>query len=175
MHVLTLPNMLSLSRIGFAAAIAWSLLRDLPWLAPALFACAVATDFMDGALARRRRQVTALGTRLDHGSDALFVTALCATLAHLGVLPWLLPALIALAAFQYLFDSPPRAALRASGIGRVNGIGYFVIVGAAIVVHVYAPTPGNIAALNLFAWIAIVTTLASIAERAIYAIAARRG
>ena len=39
-----------------------------------LFLLAVASDLVDGALARRRDQVTKIGGLIDHAADATFVT-----------------------------------------------------------------------------------------------------
>lgn len=176
MTFLTLPHLLSLSRIALIPAIAITILNGAGAASIGLFCLVVLTDVLDGRIARRRHQTSSLGTVLDHGSDALFVTAVCALCAYLGLLPLVLPVLIAIAFIQYLFGSKALvgAGLRPSAIGRFNGIAYFVIVGGAIVVHHYARLPVMVTALRVLGWLLVATTLLSIVERAIYVRRARR-
>ena len=172
----TLPHLLSLSRIALIPAIAGAILNGAGVVSIALFCFAVASDVLDGLIARRQQQASKLGTMLDHGSDAAFVTAICALCAHLGLLPMLLAPLIAIAFVQYLLDSHvlEGADLRPSGIGRLNGIAYFVIVGMAILVHHYVRVPVIISALQTLGWLLVATTLVSIVERGIHVLQARR-
>ena len=176
MTFLTLPHLLSLSRIALIPAIAGAILGGAGAVSIALFCFVVLTDVLDGRIARRRHQTSTLGTALDHGSDAVFVTAVCALYAYLGLLPQALPPLIAIAFIQYLFDSHvlDGASLRPSAVGRFNGIAYFVIVGGAIVVHHYARDPFFVATLRNLGWFLVATTSLSIAERAIHVRRARR-
>jgi cardiolipin synthase len=82
-----LPNLLTLSRIAaIPLIVALSLLR---WPAADLAACAVftaaaVTDWLDGHLARRRRQTSELGRMLDPIADKLLVGAVLMLLAGLG-------------------------------------------------------------------------------------------
>ena len=172
----TLPHLLSLSRIALIPAIAGAILNGAGAVSIVLFCFVVASDVLDGLIARRRQQASKLGTMLDHGSDAAFVTATCALCAYLGLLPVLLAPLIALAFIQYLLDSHvlEGADLRPSGIGRLNGIAYFVIAGIAILVHHYVRVPVIISALQTLGWLLVATTLVSIVERGIHVLQARR-
>ena len=85
-----LPNLLTLSRIlaipvliGFVAL--HSPVGDL--LATLLFAAAGLTDWLDGHLARRRRQQSELGRMLDPIADKLLVGATLILLAGQGRFP----------------------------------------------------------------------------------------
>ena len=91
---LTLPNILTLVRLSSIPTLTLLLAvgpRDgtiplLVVLAAGLFL----TDLFDGALARRRHQVTPIGGYLDSGSDYLVLIALAVLLAVQGILPlWL--------------------------------------------------------------------------------------
>ena len=62
----TLPNLLSLSRLGFAAAFVLLKGRDERLL---LIAAAGATDFLDGWIARRRGTATKWGALIDPVAD----------------------------------------------------------------------------------------------------------
>ncbi|MGG7567543.1 CDP-diacylglycerol--glycerol-3-phosphate 3-phosphatidyltransferase [Rhodovulum sp. DZ06] len=94
----TLPNLLTYFRVAAApmAAIAFAAF-ERPFadqLALALFIVAAATDYLDGWLARRWDQVSALGRMLDPIADkAMVITALAVILALRGPDPlFLLPA-----------------------------------------------------------------------------------
>lgn len=171
MRVLNLPNCLSLSRIALAPPTAWALLHGPAALTVTLFSFVVVSDLVDGRIARQRQLESRLGTWLDHGADAVFVTALCTTGAWLGLLPPVLPVLIGLAFAQYALDS---RAFSGSGLGRWNGIAYFVLVGALIAVHHFTDAAPIARILRALGWLLVLSTLASIAERALQAGRARR-
>ena len=164
---LTVPNMLSLSRLPMAAGVTWALLADRASIGLTLFALAVLSDVLDGRLARARGQATRLGTLLDHGADASFVTAVTSAAALLGLLPTLLPPLIVIAFVQYLLDSRvlAGAALRRSRLGRYNGIAYYVIAGAALGVRQLDNAPWLIEVLHGCGVLLIASTLVSMLQR----------
>jgi hypothetical protein len=99
--------------------------------------------------------------------DAAFVTAGAAALGARGVLPPLLAPLIAIAFVQYALDSRLMQAsgLRASPLGRWNGIAYYVIVAVPVVRDALGlawPGPGLVRALG---WGLVASTLLSISDR----------
>ncbi|HYV97546.1 MAG TPA: CDP-alcohol phosphatidyltransferase family protein, partial [Gemmatimonadaceae bacterium] len=79
----TLPNCVSLSRLGLAAA--FVLVGDVAWRL-ALVGIATTTDYLDGWLARRRGGFSRLGALIDAGTDRAFSVVAVATLAFDGVL-----------------------------------------------------------------------------------------
>ena len=95
----------------------------------------VATDFADGRVARLRGEASRLGGFLDHAVDATFVVVGLAALAHAGLVPVALPPAIAAAFLQYALDSRivSGGRLRASALGRWNGILYSVLLGVPVV------------------------------------------
>ena len=116
-----------------------------------------------------------LGGIFDHSVDALFVAAGLLALVLFGaqlVVPWGLPVLVVLSFTQYALDSKVLAgrALRASALGRYNGIGYFVVLGIALIGAVVFEALGLSRALlaqlvNLCGWLLVVTTLLSMLDR----------
>ena len=137
---LTIANVISLARLA-ATPFSLSAVLDGQWrLAGLIFAGAVASDFIDGMVARWRGTVSNLGGVLDHTADAVFVAVTLWGIAYLeveagvDVIPGILPWFIALAFLQYLVDSRALAgqALRTSRLGRANGIAYYVVAGTVI-------------------------------------------
>ena len=136
----TWANGVSLLRLALTPVSVYAVFAGRWQLAAVVFAVAVASDFLDGFLARRFAAASALGGVLDHTADAVFVAvtlwAIAYTEAQTGadLVPGILPLFIALAFAQYLLDSKALAGqpLRASWLGRVNGIAYFVIAGVVI-------------------------------------------
>ncbi|HEY8152833.1 MAG TPA: CDP-alcohol phosphatidyltransferase family protein [Myxococcota bacterium] len=136
-------------------------------LAASIFALAAATDFADGRVARARGQTSDRGAFFDHAVDAVFVSAGAAALASVGALPWPLAPLIAFAFLQYALDSKLMRSrgLRASALGRWNGIAYYVIVAVPVVRDALGlgwPGPSLVRALG---WALVVSTLLSISDR----------
>lgn len=174
----TLANLITGIRAALALPVAAGLLFGHPALALAVFAVAVATDLLDGVIARRRGESTAIGGLLDHGTDAGFVTLVLAAAAWLGMTPWLLPALIPLAFLQYTLDSRALAGrpLRASRLGRWNGIAYYVLAGGVLMTALIAGTSGSdrsavqdglATGIAVAGWLLAATTVASMADRAV--------
>ncbi|HEX2486642.1 MAG TPA: CDP-alcohol phosphatidyltransferase family protein [Myxococcota bacterium] len=165
---LTRANALTGLRFAAALPLACAIAAGHPGLAAALFALAVGTDLLDGRVARRFGEASPLGGLLDHAADA--TTAVCglAALAWQGAVPVALPALVAAAFAQYALDSGALAGrrLRASALGRANGIAYFALLGTPLVrdaLGLAFPGAGLVRALG---WTLVATTLLSVADRA---------
>jgi cardiolipin synthase len=75
-YALSIPNLLTYARIGAVPVVAWLIYHGglwERWIALALFILAGVSDFFDGWLARRWRQVSSLGRMLDPIADKLLV------------------------------------------------------------------------------------------------------
>ncbi len=162
-------NALTLLRLALAPVLVLAIARDEPLAASAVFFVAVATDFADGHAARRTGVVSPWGERFDHGVDAVFCTAGTAALACAGVLPAVLPPLIAVAFVQYALDSrsPAARGLRPSALGRWNGIAYYVIVAVPIVRDALGLAWPGSATVQVLAWGLVATTVVSIVSRVV--------
>ena len=165
----TRANALTALRLVCGPLLVLALLERAALAAALLFWVAVATDLLDGRVARRFGESSALGGFLDHVTDAAFVSLGLAGLVLRGEAPWLLPLLVALAFLQYTLDSRviDGGALRASALGRWNGIAYFVPVGTVVVRDALGlawPGRGLVLALG---WLLVATTLLSMADRAL--------
>jgi CDP-diacylglycerol--glycerol-3-phosphate 3-phosphatidyltransferase len=95
----TLPDQLTVARALSVPVVvvlfAWEFENSAYW-ATAVFAVAMATDQVDGWLARRRNQTSALGSLLDPIADKVLVMATLAMLVGEGVVPaWMVAAILA--------------------------------------------------------------------------------
>ncbi len=187
MPFLTLANALTATRLGLIGPLAWLCVTGHWVLALAVFWTCVLTDVFDGKLARARAQVTAFGGIFDHATDATLVAVVLVVFSAGAVVavPLLLPILTTLAFVQYALDSKilAGAPLRASGLGRFNGVAYFVFAGTLIhfgaidtwlsVAPAHAATTYAILAVDLVvsyllpvaAWLLVLSTLVSMGDR----------
>lgn len=95
----TIPNLLSIARIaGFAVAVALYL-SGHGWSAAALGVAAGLTDHLDGYLARRLGQETALGAMLDQVADSFTTAILLAALVVAADTPFVFLAIFLLREF----------------------------------------------------------------------------
>lgn len=69
------PNHLTILRFVLTPVVLVTLHYHLRWLALALFIAAVTTDFVDGAMARRRGQITKAGIIIDPIADKILVAS----------------------------------------------------------------------------------------------------
>ena len=134
-----------------------------------LFLLAVASDLLDGSVARRNNQVTAAGGLIDHAADAVFVTVTITALALARDTLLLLPILIVLAFMQYVIDSRAHQGHRliASRLGRYNGIGYFLLAGGFLLEQIFQPSQPWRIGLAAAYWLLVISTLLSMLDRAL--------
>ena len=141
-RLFTAPNALTLLRPVCTGpfVLLWVQAHTTPgswtgWGALILFLVIVATDLLDGWLARRRRQESVLGRTLDHGCDVLFILTALGSFASRGLVPWWLPSAIAWSFALYVLDSwwrtaaQPQPRLLTSRLGHIGGVLYYVVIG----------------------------------------------
>ena len=170
-----MANALTGLRLALVVPLAAAFARpDLlpPGVVALLLGLAIASDFLDGPLARRTGTASPRGMLFDHSTDCLFVTSGLAGAAIAGSVTPILPALIPLAFGQYVIDSyvwHRRRQLRASFLGRWNGILYFVPL--VLIAAARLPFPAGLASLlrlaaRVLGYLLAATTVASIVDRA---------
>jgi CDP-diacylglycerol--glycerol-3-phosphate 3-phosphatidyltransferase len=102
---MNLPNLLTLARIFLVPLLVVVLLTKFEGrqilgvgkelVGAAIFALASLTDWLDGYVARRRKQVTTLGQVMDPLADKLLVSAALISLVQMGLAPaWMVAVII---------------------------------------------------------------------------------
>ena len=137
-----------------------------------LLCVAIASDYLDGLVARTAGTASAKGRLFDHGTDCLFVTGGLTGAAMTGLVTPLLPALIPVAFGQYVVDSyvwHRQRQLRASFLGRWNGVLYFVPL--VLIAASRLPFPAGFASLlrlaaRVLGYLLVASTAASMIDRA---------
>ena len=175
---MNLPNSLTVTRIFLVPLLVVVLLTKFEGrqifgvpneiVGAAIFAIASLTDWLDGYLARRRKQITPLGQMIDPLADKLLTLAAFVSLVQLDLAPaWMVAvilgrefAITALRSIAYARG----VAIPASPLGKVKMVAQVVAILALILAHgqmrqFYLDRVGE-AAL----WVVVVTALLSAAD-----------
>jgi CDP-diacylglycerol--glycerol-3-phosphate 3-phosphatidyltransferase len=91
---MNLPNGLTLMRIFLVPLLVAVLLTKYSVIAVAVFLAASLTDLLDGYFARKRKEITTLGTLLDPVADKLLVSSAFISLVQLQLVPAWMVAII---------------------------------------------------------------------------------
>lgn len=170
-----MANLLTALRLVLVFPMAWCIVtvKAPPYLLLTIVGLAIASDILDGKVARALHTASPNGMLFDHGTDFVFVTSSTIALAVIGLTSPLLPALIALAFSQYVLDSYflfKHKQLRMSFLGKWNGIFYFgpvLIYGVVLASPVAALEQLGLILMQLLTILLMLSTLASIVDRAI--------
>ncbi|WP_054342280.1 CDP-diacylglycerol--glycerol-3-phosphate 3-phosphatidyltransferase [Neptunomonas antarctica] len=130
---MNVPNLLTLLRIGLIPVLVGLYYLPYSWspiAAGAVFAVAAATDWLDGYLARRWNQASALGAFLDPVADKLMVCVALVLLAETFAEPWMtIPAMIIVgreivisALREWMAELGKRASVAVSYVGKVKTV-----------------------------------------------------
>ena len=132
----------------------------------AIFGLASFTDWLDGFLARRRKQVTPLGQVMDPLADKLLTSAAFLALVQMGLAPaWMVAIIIGreLAVTGLRNRSYGRGVpMPASQLGKVKMIAQVVAILALILGDVYLP--GFLVIGRAALWVVVVVALVSAAD-----------
>jgi CDP-diacylglycerol--glycerol-3-phosphate 3-phosphatidyltransferase len=178
-----LPNTITAVRILCAPVFLWMLLADagadgpLRWWAAVLFILAIATDGIDGAIARRNDIVTDLGKILDPIADKALTGCAFVGLSILGELPWWITIVVLVREVGitvYRFAVVSDHVLAAAWMGKLKTVAQAVALALALL-----PLPAVVGAWIWWAGvvtmtIAVVLTIASGIDYAISEVRGRR-
>jgi cardiolipin synthase len=87
-RVLTVPNVLSAIRLALVPVFLVFIVRGEDLYALLVLVVSSITDFLDGVIARKFRQISRLGQLLDPAADRLFIFAALLGLALRDITPW---------------------------------------------------------------------------------------
>lgn len=136
-----LPNAITIVRILCAPVFLWLLLADggadgaLRWWAAALFIVAIATDGIDGAIARRNDIVTDLGKLLDPIADKALTGCAFVGLSIIGELPWWITVVVLVREIGitvYRFAVVSDHVLAAAWMGKLKTVAQAVALSLAL-------------------------------------------
>ena len=158
-------NIITVIRILLAPVFVWLVLLDnhefgvVRYIAAALFILAIATDGLDGKLARRRNLVTDVGIILDPIADKVLIGGALVALSILGELPWWITIVILLREFgitAFRFAVLSSRVIPASRGGKLKT----TIQAIAISLFLVAPWTFLGAWAGWFSWAIMVVALA---------------
>jgi cardiolipin synthase len=101
-RVFTIPNILSFIRLALVPVFLVLIIAGEDGYALLVLVVSSVTDFLDGVIARRFRQISRLGQLLDPAADRLFIFAALIGLAVRDVIPWWLLVVIVARDFMLL-------------------------------------------------------------------------
>ena len=93
-RILTVPNVLSFIRLALVPVFLVLIIAGRDGLALLVLVVSSVSDYLDGVIARRFRQITRLGQLLDPAADRAFIFAALIGLAIREVIPWWLVVVI---------------------------------------------------------------------------------
>ena len=136
-----LANIITVVRILLAPLFVWLLLLDdgtvtAPYVAAALFILAIATDSVDGILARRQNLVTDVGKILDPIADKVLIGGALIALSLLGELWWWVTIVILLREFGITvlrFAVLSKRVIAASRGGKLKTVSQSVAISFSLV------------------------------------------
>lgn len=161
---MNLPNSITLARIALAPLFVWVLLLNQAvgvwqrWIVVGIFVLAIATDGVDGAVARKRGQVTELGKLLDPIADKVLIGGALVTLSALGQVDWWITIVIMLREIgitAYRLAVIKDRVIPASGGGKLKTILQSVVVGLYL-----SPLGGAFELVGIFQLVLLYVVLA---------------
>jgi cardiolipin synthase (CMP-forming) len=87
-RILTIPNLLSFIRLALVPVFLVFIIVGADFAALLVLVVSSVTDYLDGQIARRFKQVSRLGQLLDPAADRLFIFAALVGLLVRDVIPW---------------------------------------------------------------------------------------
>ena len=168
-HAITFVRLLAVAPAAWAFSLGDSVSA---WLPIMLVAVAIASDVLDGIVARRTAAASPSGLLFDHTTDCLFVTSGLAGASMANLVPMVLPVLVPIAFAQYVLDSyflHRQRQLRMSYLGRWNGILYFAPLVMIAIAALHLPALSELARVLVYPSTVLLaaSTVASIIDRAV--------
>ena len=173
---MNLPNSLTVARIFLVPLLVVVLLTKFEGrqilgvpneiVGAAIFALASLTDWADGYVARRRKQITPLGQMIDPLADKLLTLAALISLVQMDLAPaWMVAVILgrefAITALRSLAYAR-GIAVPASPLGKIKMVAQVVAILALILGH--GPVKEFLVICQAALWVVVVTALVSAAD-----------
>ena len=163
---MNLPNALTLSRIFFVPVLIAVMMGgefsvdvagtpiESESIALAVFLSAAITDFLDGYIARRRKQITTFGKLVDPIADKLLISAAFISLVELGRVPaWIVVLVVgrefAVSGLRYVALTQ-GVTISASGLGKSKMLAQVIAV-ALLLIAPWDPLIAQLGDVAIFA------------------------
>ena len=170
---MNLPNAITLARMFLVPLLVVVLLTKFEGkqivgvrhelVGAAIFALASLTDWLDGYLARRRKQVTAFGQLMDPLADKLLITAAFVSIVQMGLAPaWMVAVIVGrefLVTVLRTIASSRGVIIAASPLGKVKMAAEVTTILALILGSEYLPPLFTLGIVAL--WISLITAVVS--------------
>lgn len=163
---MNLPNLITAARIALVPIFIWLLAgfqqETGRWWALAVFVLAMATDGLDGSIARRRGLVTNLGKILDPIADKALIGGALVTLSVLGEVHWGFTVAILVREIGitiYRLAVIRNRVIAASGGGKFKTVFQSIVVGLLISPFAHYWKPLGSIDLVLLAIAAVITVV----------------
>ena len=166
----TAPNIIASTRILATPLFVWLLITDdgqnvsLRWWATAFFVVAIATDALDGWIARRYNLVTNLGKLLDPIADKVLTGTALIGLSIIDELPWWVTIIVLVreigVTVHRLFEAR-SVVLAAAWMGKVKTVAQAVAITLALTPHVSLVGEGMVWVNTVTMTVAVILTIAS--------------
>jgi CDP-diacylglycerol--glycerol-3-phosphate 3-phosphatidyltransferase len=170
---MNLPNAITLARIFLVPLLVVVLLTKFEGkqllgvrhelVGAVIFAIAALTDWLDGYLARRRKQVTTFGQLMDPLADKLLVTAAFVSIVQMGLAPAWMVAIILGREFLVTvlrgIASSRGVVIAASPLGKLKMASEVTTILALILGHEYLPRLFVVGIVAL--WVSLITAVVS--------------
>ncbi len=133
-----LPNLLTLARILLLPFFAATLIYEEYQYALLLFIAASVTDFLDGLVARIKKQITYFGSILDPVADKFFLITSFVVMSILGLIPkWLTiivisKDLIVVTGCIILYFVTHKLKIEPSPLGKASSACQFILLGLVL-------------------------------------------
>lgn len=143
-EALNLPNAITIVRILATPFVLWMLIADngemtwLRWAAAILFTLFMATDALDGYLARSRGLITDLGKLLDPIADKFLTGGALVALSILGELPWYVTVIVLVREIGitvHRLVAAHHTVIAAAILGKLKTVAQSIAIPLAVIPH----------------------------------------
>ena len=163
-----IANLITLARIALVPFVLWVVFAEPDrtsawrWLAVLLFVLSAATDGVDGAVARKRGEVTNLGKLLDPIADKLLIGGVLVSLSMLGEVAWWVTLTILVREIGitvYRFAVIKSRVIAANGGGKLKTVMQSIMVGFLLSPSGWMPWGVQPFVETVLIWVSVLLTV----------------